>query len=169
MKAWSQMSQIIHFIVQLDQIIIFQLQDCFDGFLTSTAKKVSIRIINYFLIRESQSKNMLKGTTQYLKKSPRVEGKQLEVNTVHATVFILHIYFGLENECVAVFNFLPPGESMNCIVRYCLCPVNTYTVQCAQRKVERQVKVFIKNLAIFFLFPSKRISLKIQLLVICNI
>jgi hypothetical protein len=43
----------------------------------------------------------------------------------------------------------------------------------AWRKVERQVKVLIKNFAIFFLFPSKQfllISLKIQQLVIlCNI
>jgi hypothetical protein len=43
----------------------------------------------------------------------------------------------------------------------------------AERKVEQQVKVLIKNFAIFFLFPSKQflpISLKIQLLVIlCNI
>ncbi len=37
----------------------------------------------------------------------------------------------------------------------------------SKRKVERQVKVLIKNLAIFFLFPSKEflpISFKIQLL-----
>ncbi len=43
----------------------------------------------------------------------------------------------------------------------------------AYRKLERQVKVLKKNLAIFFLFPSKQyllISLKNQLLVIlCNI
>jgi hypothetical protein len=73
---------------------------------------------------------MLKGTTRYLKKATGIEGKQLDVNTVHATVFILYIYFGLESECVAVFNFLPSGESMNCIVvRHCLCPVNILCIR----------------------------------------
>ncbi len=43
------------------------------------------------------------------------------------------------------------------------------TMTIEEIKVERQEKVLIKNLAIFFLFPSKQflpISLKIQLLVI---
>jgi hypothetical protein len=40
-----------------------------------------------------------------------------------------------------------------------------WTKDILQRKVERQVKVLIKNLAIFFLFPSKKfLPFKFQLL-----
>jgi hypothetical protein len=53
------------------------------------------------------------------------------------------------------------------VVSYQSIRIEKLSCRQAQRKVERQVKVLIKNLAIFLLFPSKEflpISFKIQLL-----
>jgi hypothetical protein len=91
------------------------------------------------------------------------------------TLFALTSYFSGHSapQLISVFYAYVRGSSV--LLKWqsqSYCPRRMFTL-CAKRKVERQVKVRIKNLATFCLFPSKQflpISLKIQLLVtLCNI